>query len=87
VRHLLYVDQIGFIGISGIVLLLVLAILFFGVKRLPSVVRSARVGAKEFKDSAAGVSGLASTVPAEPAPLPPPVPAPPVPVPDAPEAE
>jgi hypothetical protein len=54
--------------------LLVLAILFFGVKRLPAVIRSARVGAKEFKDSSAGVGGLSSRVPAEPVPLPPPVP-------------
>jgi Sec-independent protein translocase protein TatA len=66
----------GFVGVSGVVLLLVLAILFFGVKRLPAVARSARIGAKEFKDSATGVSGISSTVPAEPAPLPPPVPNP-----------
>ena len=80
----------GFIGISGIVLLLVLAILFFGLKRLPAVARSARVGAHEFKDSVKGVDGLSSTVPPEPAPLPPPVPAPtppPVPPPDVPEAD
>ena len=80
----------GFIGISGVAILVVLAILFFGLKRLPAVVRSARIGAKEFKDSSRGVNGLSSTVPAEPAPLPPPVPAPvppPVPVPDVPEAD
>ena len=57
--------------VAGIVILLILAIVFFGLKRLPAVVRSARVGAKEFKDSSAGVSGLSSVVPAEPAPLPP----------------
>ncbi len=61
----------GFVGISGVVLLLVLAILFFGLKRLPAVARGARIGAKELKDSATGVDGLSSTVPAEPAPLPP----------------
>ncbi len=61
----------AFVGVSGIVILLILAIVFFGLKRLPAVVRSARVGAKEFKDSSAGVSGLSSVVPAEPAPLPP----------------
>ena len=80
----------GFIGISGVVILVLLAIVFFGVKRLPAVARSARIGAKEFKDSSHGVSGLSSTVPAEPAPLPPTVPAPlppPVPVPDVPEAD
>jgi Sec-independent protein translocase protein TatA len=76
---------VGFIGVSGVVLLVVLALLFFGVKRLPGLVRSGRVGAKEFKDSAAGVSGLSSEVPPEPAPLPP-VP-PPAPVPDVPEAD
>ncbi|MGZ3472670.1 MAG: Sec-independent protein translocase subunit TatA/TatB [Isosphaeraceae bacterium] len=64
----------GTVGISGVVILLVLALLFFGAKRLPALARSARVGAKEFKDSASGVSGLSSTVPAEPAPLPPPDP-------------
>jgi Sec-independent protein translocase protein TatA len=72
------------VGVSGVVILLVLAILFFGLKRLPAVIRSARVGAKEFKDSSAGVSGLSSRVPAEPAPLPPPVPPA---VPDVPEAD
>jgi hypothetical protein len=61
----------AFVGVSGIVILLILAIVFFGLKRLPAVIRSARVGAKEFKDSSAGVSGLSSVVPAEPAPLPP----------------
>lgn len=60
------------VGISGVVLLVVLAFLFFGVKRLPALARSARVGAKEFKDASAGVSGLSSVVPSEPAPLPPP---------------
>lgn len=80
----------SFIGLSGLGILLVLALVLFGAKRLPLLVRSARVGAKELKDSASGVSGLGSTVPSESAPLPPPPPPPvppPVPVPDVPEAD
>lgn len=61
------------VGVSGVVILVVLAILFFGVKRLPAVIRAGRIGAKEFKDASAGVSGHASGRPGVPAPPTPPV--------------
>jgi sec-independent protein translocase protein TatA len=41
-----------------IVLLLVLALLLFGAKRLPEIGRSLGTGMREFKNSVSGVSGL-----------------------------
>jgi sec-independent protein translocase protein TatA len=55
------------IGTGEIVLLLLLALLLFGAKRLPEIGRSLGSGMKEFKDSVTG-SGK-SDLPAE---LPPP---------------
>lgn len=75
----------GDIGPLEIVLLLVLALLLFGAKRLPEIGRSLGTGMREFKDSVSGFgSGVSSGMSAEqpappppvPAPLPPPVPEP-----------
>jgi sec-independent protein translocase protein TatA len=75
----------GDIGPLEIVLLLVLALLLFGAKRLPEIGRSLGTGMREFKDSVSGFgSGVSSGISAEepappppvPAPLPPPVPGP-----------
>jgi sec-independent protein translocase protein TatA len=42
------------IGISGLILLLVVALLVFGPKRLPEIGRSLGRGMREFKDSVSG---------------------------------
>jgi sec-independent protein translocase protein TatA len=77
----------GDIGPLEIVLLLVLALLLFGAKRLPEIGRSLGSGMREFKDSVSGFSsGVSSELRAEQPAPPPPVPAPlppPVPDPDA----
>jgi sec-independent protein translocase protein TatA len=44
------------IGPMEIVLLLVLALLLFGAKRLPEIGRSLGSGMREFKDSVSGVT-------------------------------
>jgi sec-independent protein translocase protein TatA len=80
----------GSIGPGEIVLLLVLALLLFGAKRLPEIGRSLGHGMREFKDSVSGHDGLSSAMSFEQPEPPPPVPAPlppPVPVPDVPEAD
>ena len=46
----------GSIGPLEIVLLLVLALLLFGAKRLPEIGRSLGSGMREFKDSVSGVT-------------------------------
>lgn len=46
----------GDIGPMEIVLLLVLALLLFGAKRLPEIGRSLGTGMREFKDSVSGVT-------------------------------
>ena len=53
------------IGTGEIILLLLLALLLFGAKRLPEIGRSLGTGMKEFKDSVTGKT------PVEPAELPP----------------
>lgn len=53
-----YRRVIGDIGPMEIVLLLVLALLLFGAKRLPEIGRSLGTGMREFKNSVSGVSGL-----------------------------
>jgi sec-independent protein translocase protein TatA len=45
----------GNIGTTEIILLLLLALLLFGAKRLPEIGRSLGSGMKEFKDSVTGV--------------------------------
>jgi sec-independent protein translocase protein TatA len=42
------------IGISGLILLLIVALLVFGPKRLPEMGRSLGKGMREFKDSISG---------------------------------
>jgi sec-independent protein translocase protein TatA len=55
------------IGTGEIILLLLLALLLFGAKRLPEIGRSLGTGMKEFKDSVTGKT------PDQPSELPPPV--------------
>jgi sec-independent protein translocase protein TatA len=55
----------GDIGPMEIVLLLVLALLLFGAKRLPEIGRSLGTGMREFKDSVTGFSDSRSELPAE----------------------
>jgi sec-independent protein translocase protein TatA len=55
------------IGTGEIILLLLLALLLFGAKRLPEIGRSLGSGMREFKDSVTG-----KTPPETPAELPPP---------------
>ncbi|MDX6368526.1 MAG: sec-independent protein translocase protein TatA [Gaiellaceae bacterium] len=45
------------IGTGEIILLLLLALLLFGAKRLPEIGRSLGRGMREFKDSVSGMSG------------------------------
>jgi sec-independent protein translocase protein TatA len=44
------------IGISGLIIVLVVALLIFGPKRLPEIGRSLGRGMREFKDSVTGSS-------------------------------
>jgi sec-independent protein translocase protein TatA len=46
----------GDIGPMEIILLLVVALLLFGAKRLPEVGRSLGTGMREFKDSISGIT-------------------------------
>ena len=55
----------GWTSPTHIILLLLIALLLFGAKRLPEIGRSLGAGMREFKDSVTGQS------PAEPAELPP----------------
>jgi sec-independent protein translocase protein TatA len=66
------------IGPMEIILLLGLALLLFGAKRLPEIGRSLGSGMREFKDSVTG-----DRAPEPRSELPPPVPAAPAPAPDA----
>jgi sec-independent protein translocase protein TatA len=50
------------VGPWEIILLLMLALLLFGAKRLPEIGRSMGRGMREFKDSVSGVSGKDSDV-------------------------
>jgi len=47
---------VGDIGPSEIVLLLLVALLLFGGKRLPEIGRSLGSGMREFKDSLSGIT-------------------------------
>jgi sec-independent protein translocase protein TatA len=49
-------SEMGDIGPLEIVLLLVLALLLFGAKRLPEIGRSLGTGMREFKDSVSGIT-------------------------------
>lgn len=61
------------IGAGEIVLLLLIALLLFGAKRLPEIGRSLGSGMREFKDSVTGVTKPEATQASE---LPPPAPDP-----------
>jgi len=49
-----YASVMPEIGIAGLVLILVVALLVFGPKRLPEIGRSLGKGMREFKDSITG---------------------------------
>jgi sec-independent protein translocase protein TatA len=51
----------GNIGAPEIVLLLLVALLLFGAKRLPEIGRSLGTGMREFKDSVTGTSSPTET--------------------------
>ena len=57
------------IGISGLIIILVVALLIFGPKRLPEIGRSLGRGMREFKDSVTGSSNdeKAAELPRSPA--------------------
>ena len=67
------------IGTGEIILLLLVALLLFGAKRLPEIGKSLGSGMREFKDSVSGTTKTELPVPtpdAAPAPAPTPTPAP-----------
>jgi sec-independent protein translocase protein TatA len=51
------------IGIAGLVVILVVALLIFGPKRLPEIGRSLGKGMREFKDSITGSDDKAAELP------------------------
>jgi len=55
----------GNIGTGEIILLLLLALLLFGAKRLPEIGRSMGQGMREFKDSVTGASKHVDEIRAE----------------------
>jgi sec-independent protein translocase protein TatA len=63
---LLSKQMTGWTSPTHIILLLLIALLLFGAKRLPEIGRSLGSGMREFKDSVTG------NTPSEPAQLPPP---------------
>jgi sec-independent protein translocase protein TatA len=63
------------IGIAGVVLILVVALLIFGPKRLPEIGRSLGKGMREFKDSITGSDEKAELPPRSGDETPPPPPA------------
>jgi sec-independent protein translocase protein TatA len=52
------------IGITGLVIILVVALLIFGPKRLPEIGRSLGRGMREFKDSVTGKDEPRAELPA-----------------------
>jgi len=62
------------IGPTEIILLLLLALLLFGAKRLPEIGRSLGTGMREFKDSVSGEKREKKAQEAAPSELPPPTP-------------
>ncbi len=63
------------IGITGLIVILVVALLIFGPKRLPEIGRSLGRGMREFKDSVTGKDepSVSAELPAATAPTPEPV--------------
>ena len=60
------------IGISGLIILLIVALLVFGPKRLPEIGRSLGRGMREFKDSVTGQDDKKAELPSSSADEPPP---------------
>jgi sec-independent protein translocase protein TatA len=54
------------IGITGLIIILVVALLIFGPKRLPEIGRSLGRGMREFKDSVTGKEEPQAELPAPP---------------------
>jgi sec-independent protein translocase protein TatA len=54
------------IGIAGLIVILIVALLVFGPKRLPEIGRSLGKGMREFKDSITGNSDEKAELPAPP---------------------
>jgi sec-independent protein translocase protein TatA len=52
------------IGIAGLIVILIVALLVFGPKRLPEIGRSLGKGMREFKDSITGGSDEKAELPA-----------------------
>ena len=52
------------IGIAGLIVILIVALLVFGPKRLPEIGRSLGKGMREFKDSITGNSDEKAELPA-----------------------
>jgi sec-independent protein translocase protein TatA len=55
------------IGIAGLIVILVVALLVFGPKRLPEIGRSLGKGMREFKDSISGKDEQPAELPPPPA--------------------
>jgi sec-independent protein translocase protein TatA len=51
------------IGVAGLVVILIVALLVFGPKRLPEMGRSLGKGMREFKDSIGGMDGAREVPP------------------------
>jgi sec-independent protein translocase protein TatA len=51
----------GKFGITEIVLILVIVLLFFGGKKIPELMKGLGKGVKEFKDASKGEEGATST--------------------------
>ena len=68
---------------THLVILLAVALLLFGAKRLPEIGRSLGVGMREFKDSVTGVQDATRLDTPAPTELPPPAVAAPAPTPEA----
>jgi sec-independent protein translocase protein TatA len=60
------------IGITGLIVILIVALLVFGPKRLPEIGRSLGKGMREFKDSITGSPDEKAELPARSADEPPP---------------
>ncbi len=60
------------IGITGLIVILIVALLVFGPKRLPEIGRSLGKGMREFKDSITGSHDEQAELPARSADEPPP---------------
>ena len=58
------------IGITGLIVILVVALLIFGPKRLPEIGRSLGRGMREFKDSVTGKDEPSPELPAAATPTP-----------------